>query len=337
MFNHFCGGRTIEECRMTISKLAEARVKTTLDYCIESLENESELDDTSSEIIRNVQEAANDSRIPFCVFKVTSLGRSALLQKVSAKLPLLEQEEAEYRRVKERIDAICKSAFDSGVRVLIDAEESWLQNAIDDLASRMMEIYNKEKAVVFNTFQMYRKDKADSLRQSYEQAGAASYFLGVKLVRGAYLEGERKRAAKMGYPSPVHETKADTDKSYDWALDFCIEKRDKIALYIGTHNYASVQLLVNLLEKAGIPGDTSSVYFSQLFGMGDNITFALAREGYNVAKFVPYGKLEMALPYLLRRARENSAVRGEVGRELKLIVKEMARRRETKNNGSRVL
>ncbi|HXD29698.1 MAG TPA: proline dehydrogenase family protein [Pyrinomonadaceae bacterium] len=328
LFNHFCGGRTIEDCRETISTLAQSGIKTTLDYCIEALEDEADLHETTSEILRNIAEARNDRRIPFCVFKVTSVGRSELLEKMSAGSSLLASEASQYSRIEERIDSICKSALDSDVRVLIDAEESWLQTAIDDLAVKAMERYNTRSAVVFNTFQMYRKDRLEFLQQSYERAAAAPYFLGVKLVRGAYLERERMRATRMKYPSPVHDTKFDTDTAYNLALKFCVKNMQKIALYVGTHNQESIQLLIDSLERDGIPRDASSVYLSQLFGMGDNITYALASEGYNVAKFVPYGKLELALPYLLRRARENSAVRGEVGRELELIVREMTRRRK---------
>lgn len=334
MFEHFCGGETIEECRAIASALADDNVNTLLDHCVEALATETALDESRDEIIRNVYEAKNSERMPFCVFKVTSVARYALLEKVSTGQAMSEQEISEYARSEARIATICAAAFESNVRMLIDAEFSWLQNAIDDLARKMMALYNKQTAIVFNTFQMYRTDRMAFLRQSHDEAMKCSYFLGVKLVRGAYMESERARATKMGYLSPIHPTEDETHRVYNEAIEYCVDHRDKIALYAGTHNEMSVQVLVDLLEKNSISRDTPDIHFAQLYGMGDNITYILAGEGYNVTKLVPYGKLELAMPYLLRRAIENSAVRGQMGRELRLITLDRKRRQASKRQAS---
>jgi proline dehydrogenase len=330
-FRHFCGGETLDECRAIVSLLASKNVNTTLDHSVESLKTEAALDESRDEIIRTIDEARTNARIPFCVFKVTGIARKALLEKLGGGKSLSSREGEEYQRALDRINKICSDAFEKNVRVLIDAEESWIQDPIDKAAESMMERYNTKAAVVFNTFQMYRIDSFDRLGAFWQRAKGGSYFLGVKLVRGAYLEGENARAEKMKYLSPIHKTKSETHRAYDNALEFCVANRDTIHLYAGTHNQKSVQLLVDLIEKNNIEKGYDGIDIAQLYGMGDNLTHVLSREGYRVSKFVPYGRIERVVPYLIRRAKENSAVRGEIGRELRLIVREIERRRLAKN------
>jgi proline dehydrogenase len=326
-FRHFCGGETLDECRAIVAFLASKNVNTTLDHSVESLKTEKALDESRDEILKTIDEAMANPRIQFCVFKVTGIVRKALLEKLGRGKTLSSREGQEYERALDRINKICSDAFEKNVRVLIDAEESWIQDPIDKAAESMMKQYNTNAAVVFNTFQMYRIDSFDRLGAFWQRAKGGSYFLGVKLVRGAYLESENSRAEKMKYLSPIHKTKSETHRAYDNALEFCVANRDTIHLYAGTHNQKSVQLLVDLIERDNIEKGYDGIDIAQLYGMGDNLTYLLSREGYRVTKFVPYGKIEKVVPYLIRRAKENSAVRGEIGRELQLIDREIERRR----------
>ncbi len=327
IFRHFCGGETIRECEKTIQSLYAGHVGTILDYSIEGEDDEQVFDNTSQEIIRTIRRAAKERAIPITVFKVTGVGRFALLEKLDAKTTLAEAEQQEWQKVQARVLAICEKAHATGIPVMIDAEETWIQDTIDQLALDMMRKFNKEKAIVYNTYQLYRHDKLQSLKDDHEIAAKEGFILGAKLVRGAYMEKERKRAVEMGYPSPIQPDKQSSDRDYDAALDYCTDHIDQIAFVAGTHNEESCRQLADLLDKKKIDHQNSHVYFSQLLGMSDNLSFNLADAEYNVAKYVPYGPIKAVLPYLFRRAQENTAIAGQMSRELSLIVKEMRRRK----------
>ncbi len=328
IFKQFCGGETIEECSKAIEELGKYEVGTILDYSVEGKETENDFDACYNETVETIHKAKNDKHIPFCVFKVTGLGRFELLEKVSAKKALSSDEHLEYERIKNRVNNICKAANAAGIPIFLDAEESWIQEAIDTMANQMMAAYNKEKAIVYNTYQLYRKDRLPYLKQSFEQAEKENYFLGAKLVRGAYMEKERKRAQEQNYPSPIQDNKEATDKDYDAAIAFCTDNISRIAICAGTHNENSSMKLAELMQKKNILVGNKHVYFSQLLGMSDHISFNLANEHYNVAKYMPYGPVNEVLPYLIRRAQENTSVKGQTGRELSLIMKEKERRRQ---------
>lgn len=326
IFKQFCGGENIEECNKTIEQLGKYRIGTILDYSVEGKESEEDFERCKNETIATIHKAKKDKHIPFCVFKITGLARIELLEKVSALQKLSDAEEAEYKNVLNRVDTICRTAHELSVPIFIDAEESWTQEAMDNMANDMMEKYNKEKPIVYNTFQLYRNDRLDFLKKSFEKAKAKNYFLGAKLVRGAYMEKERERAKKMGYPSPINDTKEDTDREYNLALAFCTENIERIAVCAGTHNEKSSMYLTELMQKKNITHSHPHIYFSQLLGMSDHISYNLSNAGYNVAKYVPYGPVRDVLPYLIRRAQENTSVKGQTGRELSLIIKEKKRR-----------
>ncbi|WP_439697240.1 proline dehydrogenase family protein [Mucilaginibacter sp. AW1-7] len=328
IFKHFCGGETIAECDNTIKNLYSGGVGTILDYSIEGEDDEAVFDSTRDEIIRTIVRASKDKAIPLTVFKITGVGRFALLEKLDARLPLTPDEESEWQRVQSRVLAICDKAYKSNVPVMIDAEESWIQETIDLLALTMMTQFNTKQPIVYNTYQMYRHDKLASILNDHEIAKGEGFILGAKIVRGAYMEKERKRALEMGYNSPIQPDKKSTDLDYDSALDYCTSHINEIAFIAGTHNEESCRLLAELLDNKGIDHKHPHVYFSQLLGMSDNLSFNLADAQYNVAKYVPYGPIKAVLPYLFRRAQENTAIAGQMSRELSLIVKERARRNE---------
>lgn len=330
IFRQFCGGEDIRECSYIIRRLGELGVGSILDYSVEGKEEESEFDHSCEEILSTVRRAAGDAHVPFSVFKVTGLARFALLEKVSAGIPLSTEEAAEYSRVKERVRRICEEGYQRRVRVFIDAEESWIQPAIDALATNMMERYNKEACLIYNTIQLYRHDRLAFLKEAAQEAAQGGYLLGVKLVRGAYMEKERARAASNGYASPIHADKAASDHDYNEALRFCIANIDRISICAGTHNEQSSLLLTELMNKANLSPADQRIYFSQLLGMSDHISFNLAKAGYNVAKYVPYGPVAAVLPYLTRRAQENTSIAGQTGRELSLLAAERRRRRGLK-------
>lgn len=327
IFKQFVGGENITECNKTIENLGKYNIGTILDYSVEGKENDTDFDACTRETIGTINKAKGNKNIPFCVFKITGLARFALLEKVSAGLPLTNAEKEEYVRVHDRVNEICKKAHDNNVRILIDAEESWVQQAMDDLANEMMSLYNKESVIVYNTFQLYRKDSLSHLKKTFELAQRGNYMAGAKLVRGAYMEKERNRALEMDYRSPIQDTKMDTDNDYNAALEFCVEHIDRLAICAGTHNEHSSMYLTDLVKKKNIAASNPHVYFSQLFGMSDHVSFNLANAGYNVAKYVPYGPVKEVLPYIIRRARENTSVKGQTGRELNLIIKEKRRRK----------
>ncbi|MGZ4089971.1 MAG: proline dehydrogenase family protein [Bacteroidia bacterium] len=330
IFKQFVGGENIHDCSETIAQLGKYNIGTILDYSVEGKESEMDFDNCLNETLETIKKAKNDINIPFCVFKVTGLARFDLLVKVSAQHVLSVEEDKEWNMVKHRVHLICKSAMESDQPIFIDAEESWIQPAIDRLAEDNMEACNKTKTIVYNTFQLYRHDRLNYLKETFQKAKEGNFFMGAKLVRGAYMEKERKRAIEMHYPSPIQETKAESDKDYDDALRFCVEHIDRISICAGTHNENSSALLVQLMKEKNIAPNDKHIYFSQLLGMSDHISYNLSLNGYNVAKYVPYGPVKEVLPYLIRRAQENTSVKGQTGRELNLIVKEKNRRSEKK-------
>jgi proline dehydrogenase len=328
IFRQFCGGETIEESRKRIEELGKYNIKSVLDYAAEGNQNEKDFDMCVDEIIRIINEAKRNKNIGFAVFKPTGVARFHLLEKVSEeKSVLTEKERREYDRVYERFDLICKTAYEAGVPVFIDAEESWIQRAVDVLAEEMMRTYNKERAIVYNTFQMYRKDRLEFLIDCFLRARKGNYFLGVKVVRGAYMEKERARAAKMKYPSPIHDTKEITDSHFNAALRFCMEHLDRISFCCASHNEDSCMMVLDMMKTKNLAVKHEGIYFSQLLGMSDHISFNLAAAGYNVSKYVPYGPVRDVIPYLIRRAQENTSVKGQSSRELNLILKEIERRK----------
>jgi len=329
IFKQFCGGETMEEAAQTADVLGKYGVGVILDYGVEGKEGENEFDRAVPEFIKAIKYASTQKNIPFISIKITGFARFALLEKIHAGGQLSEAETAEWQRVRQRIYDICGAASRYRVMVLVDAEESWIQQPVDDLTDDMMEAFNKEGDVfVFNTFQLYRHDRLIFLQQSFEKAKAKGYLLGAKLVRGAYMEKERRRAEENNYPSPIQPSKESTDKDYDAAVLFCLERLDYLAVFIGTHNEQSCLEAAAYLESHNIPATHPHVYFSQLYGMSDNISFNLAHSGYHVAKYLPYGPVKDVIPYLMRRAQENTSVAGQTGRELSLINKELKRRKQ---------
>ena len=327
IYKQFCGGESLNECDHTVKTLDKYGIKSILDYSVEGKESESVFDNTAKEIIATVLKAAqNKTTISFAVFKVTGLARFDLLKKVSEKTGLTEIEQKELLKVKARIKSICQAAFDNKVPLMIDAEETWIQDAIDDMATEMMALYNKQWPCVYNTLQMYRWDRLAFLKQAHTKAENEGYLLALKLVRGAYMEKERLRAKQKGYQSPIQENKANTDRDFDLALKYCVENINKIAVFAGTHNERSSLYLTELLKLHQISKTHPYVWFSQLYGMSDHISYNLAKAGFNVVKYVPYGPVKEVLPYLIRRAEENTSIAGQTGRELNLILKEKKRR-----------
>ncbi len=327
IFKQFCGGESISDCAKTITQLGKYNIGTILDYSVEGESTEQAFDATCEETIATIKRAKGDAHIPFSVFKVTGLARFGLLEKLDAKEELSFEEKKEFERVKDRVRRICQTAYDLNVRIFIDAEESWIQQTIDDLSMDMMRLFNKEKAIVYNTFQFYRHDRLQAMKEFDAQLKSEGVLLGVKLVRGAYMEKERKRAAENNYPSPIQADKKSSDVDYDLGLAYCVEHLDRIAICAGTHNENSSKYLIDLMAKNNITPNDERIYFSQLLGMSNNLSYNLAKAGYNVAKYVPYGPVKSVLPYLFRRAQENTAIAGQMGRELSLILKEKKRRK----------
>ncbi len=327
VFKQFCGGENIADCEDAINKLHAFQIGTILDYSVEGEENEVTFDETAAEIIRTIQKAANNPKIPFSVFKVTGIARFGLLEAINNQKELNTEEAAEYNRVLKRIDQICATASQLNVRIFIDAEETWIQDAIDHLALQMIQKYNQQKAIVYNTLQFYRHDRLAFLEKVLANAKQGNYSYGIKLVRGAYMEKEADRALKMGYLNPIQPTKLDSDIDFNKAIEICIDNITHTAICAGTHNEESCKVLIELMHKYQLNKNDQRIYFSQLFGMSDHLSYNLADGGYNVAKYLPYGPVKSVLPYLFRRAQENTSVKGQAGRELALIEKEMARRK----------
>lgn len=323
IFQQFCGGETINECEKKISHLAKYKIGTILDYSVEGKKTNEEFDQSCEELLKAIEKANQDNRIPFSVFKVSGLGSLKILEKKIVD----QKNDPEFKKIFDRVDRLCEASYKSKTPIFIDAEESWIQNTIDWIANSMMEKYNSKEVIVYNTLQMYRHDRFNYLLKCFDHAKKHNYKLGLKIVRGAYMEKERERASKMNYPSPINDTKKKTDELYDKAIEFCLGNYQDIAICAGTHNEYSSMLLADSIEKLNIPKDHPHIYFSQLLGMSDHISFNLSHAGYNVAKYVPYGPVKEVIPYLTRRAQENTSVGTQTSRELGLIEKEITRRK----------
>ena len=329
IFEQFCGGETIKDCESTIQNLGKSQIGTILDYSVEGEENEKSFQKTKEEIILTILKAKQDLHIPFAVFKLTGIFKSELLEVFQTETGIQNEDDlAEFQHSKEILLEICQKAFDEKIKLFIDAEESWIQNSIDELTYEMMEKFNQEETIIFNTFQMYRTDMLENLKTATHIAKEKGYSLGAKLVRGAYIEKERLRAHEDEYSEPIHKEKNDTDRDYDAAIQFCIENLDCIKFCIGTHNETSCKLLCKLMEHQNLPHNHENIFFAQLLGMSDNISYMLAKMGYNVAKYVPYGPVESVMPYLFRRADENTSIAGQTSREFSLLLKEVLRRKK---------
>jgi len=333
IFNQFCGGESIEESLKTSNELAKYNVKTILDYSIEGKTSEEDFDKNVEEIIATIRQGEMNKNIPFAVFKVTGICLFEVLERTNKSIEnLSEDDQIQYQKLIDRINKICQSAFNCSVPVFIDGEETWIQDGIDRIVKQMSMKYNTKKAIVFNTVQMYRHDRLEFVKNEIAHAKANNYQLGLKIVRGAYMEKERNRAEKLGYPSPIQPNKEACDKDYNLALEVCIQNIENTSICAGTHNEESSLYLVELLKKYNLSENDSRVYFAQLLGMSDHISYNLAHHGYLVAKYVPYGPIKEVLPYLLRRADENTSVAGQTSRELSLIIREKERRNKKGDN-----
>jgi len=326
IYDQFCGGRTLLETTGVIANLERYGVKTILDYGAEGKEDELDFNRVMNETIRAIDFASDNSNIPVVSTKITGLTSNLLLEKISSGVSLTTEEEHDYESLKKRLDVICNRAADRSVSVFVDAEETWIQPAIDTLVNMMMKRYNREKAIVYNTFQMYRHDRLSYLMESHQQARKEDWILGAKIVRGAYMDKERARAKAKGYESPIQPDKQSTDKDYDAAVVYCVNHYNEIASCNASHNAASAKLQAEMVLKAGIAPDHPHFHFSQLYGMSDNITFNLAKAGFSVSKYLPYGPVEDVIPYLIRRTQENTSVTGDMSRELSMILREIKRR-----------
>lgn len=327
VFDHFCGGTTEEDCLPVVDKMFTKGVSSVLDYSVEAKEDELEFDKALEKTIKTIFFAKERQAIPFAVFKPTGFGRFELYEMLGAGKAFSAEEAKEWERVVERFEKVCKIAHDNDVALLIDAEESWMQDAADNLVADMMRKYNKEKAIVFNTLQMYRWDRLDYLKKLHAQAKEEGFYIGMKIVRGAYMEKENKRAEDMGYVSPICVSKEATDVNYNEAIAYMTDNIDKMAIFAGTHNEDSSYRLMEIMKQKGLANNDERIWFGQLYGMSDNISFNLAAHGYNVAKYLPFGPVRDVMPYLIRRAEENTSVAGQTSRELNLISAERKRRK----------
>ncbi len=328
LFKHFCGGETMQKCLPVVQKIYENGVYSVLDYSVEGKEVDETFDNTLMETLKIVEFAAENPSIPLTVFKPTGLGRLGLYEKVSCGAALSRDERTEWDKVVDRYYHICEECYRLSVPVMIDAEETWMQPAVDELTEELMRKFNKEQCIVWGTIQMYRTGRLDFLKSQKEKAEADGYLIGFKIVRGAYMEKERAMAEKMGYPSPIQPDKESTDRQYDEALEYMVKNVDRISLYSGTHNERSNEYLMELIDlHLGGQKNHPKIWFGQLYGMSDNISFNLGSLGYNVTKYLPYGAVGNVVPYLLRRAEENTSVAGQTGRELAFLRSELQRRK----------
>lgn len=327
VFDHFCGGVNEADCLPVIDKMYTKGVCSVLDFSVEGKEEEASFDDALEKTLKIIKFSDEKEAMPIAVFKPTGFGRFYLYQKKSEGKAFTESEAKEWERVVERFDQVCKLAKEKDVEVLIDGEESWMQAAADELCEVMMRRYNTEKPIVYNTLQLYRWDRLDYLKGLYQRAKHDGFTIGIKIVRGAYMEKERDRAGEMGYVSPICATKEATDINFNQTLEFILKHLDIISLFIGTHNEQSCYLAMDLMERQAIPKDDNRVWFGQLYGMSDHISFNMAATGYNVAKYVPFGPVKDVMPYLIRRAEENTSVAGQTSRELNLLKQEKKRRK----------
>lgn len=327
VFDHFCGGVNEQDCLKVVDKMYTKGVSSVLDYSVEGKEEEEQFDAALAMTIRTIDFAKESQAIPFAVFKPTGLGRIDLYEKIGAKLPLSSSEQNEWNRVVARFEKVCQYAYDKDVTILIDAEESWMQDAADDLVEKMMEKFNVNRALIFNTLQMYRWDRLDYLKGLHERAKVKGFHIGMKLVRGAYMEKEAKRAEEKGYKNPICPSKQATDANFNAGVAYMMEHIDTMAIFAGTHNEDSSYLVMQLMAEKGLAKNDPRIWFGQLYGMSDNISYNLAAAGYNIAKYLPFGPVRDVMPYLIRRAQENTSVAGQTGRELSLIISERNRRK----------
>ena len=327
VFDHFCGGVSESDCLPVVDNLQKAGVYSVLDYSVEGKEEEAQFDQTTEKVIELTYFAKEKDAMPFSVFKPTGLGRFEIWQKKSEGVVLTADEEAEWQRIVDRYERICATAKECGIALLIDAEESWMQIAADDLCEAMMRKYNTESVVVYNTLQCYRWDRLDYLKQLHERAQKGGFKLGFKVVRGAYMEKENDRAEDKGYPTPICPSKEASDQNFNTVMQYILDHISDIHLFLGTHNERSSYLAMEIMDAKGYRRNDDRIWFGQLYGMSDHITYNLAEVGYNVAKYIPFGPVKDVMPYLIRRAEENTSVAGQTSRELDLLVRERQRRK----------
>ena len=326
-FKHFVGGETLEDCQPAVEKIKTANVYSILDYSVEGKESDKAISAALEETLRAVKNAGKNPEIPFAVFKPTAFGKHHALEVLSGETTPDAETKEEGEKFRNRIDTLCKTAFENDIPIMIDAEDTYIQNFIDQVVIEMMQLYNKEKCIVFNTYQMYRHDRIAILEADIKKAREEKFFLGAKFVRGAYMERERLRAEKIGYEDPIQPDRESTDKDYNLALKISMDNLDIVSIFNGTHNEYSSKYLADLMIEQGVDPDDKRIWFSQLYGMSEHISYNLSDAGFNVAKYVPYGPVRFVLPYLMRRVEENTSVKGQTGRELSLIKKERQRRK----------
>ena len=329
VFEQFCSGESLDESYKTVERLYDKNVKSYLHFSVEGLENEESYDTSLNEVIDSIEFVAKKNILDFTVFKPTAIASSKILQKVSENKSLDNNEQGLYDKILSRFDTICNFAHKKGVKILVDAEESWIQDSIDEIVLRMMIKYNKEESMVFNTSQMYRHDRLDYLKRLKDIAEKERFFVGIKLVRGAYIEKENKRAIKNNYRSPICDSKKLTDLNFNEGASFILSNLNIFSLFSGTHNEESIYNIIDLMKSNKVNNSNQKVWFGQLYGMSDNISFNLANEGFNAIKYLPFGPIKEVIPYLIRRADENTSVKGQTSRELELIKSELKRRKTT--------
>ena len=327
VFRQFCSGENLQESYETVKKLNKKNVKSYLHYSVEGLENEKTYDNSLNEVVKSIEFAASKDILNYTVFKPTAVASSVILNKVTEEKELSSFEKGLYIRIVDRFDIICKTAFENQIKILVDAEESWLQDAIDDIVLKMMIKYNTDSTVVYNTSQMYRHDRLKYLRELKKKSIENNFQIGIKLVRGAYIEKENKRAKKYNYKSPICESKHATDTNFNEGANFILSNLDNFSLFCGSHNEKSIYNILDIMRESKMQNNNPKIWFGQLYGMSDNISFNLAEEGYNVIKYLPFGPIKEVIPYLIRRAEENTSVKGQTSRELELIKKELKRRK----------
>ncbi len=331
IFEQFCGGVTEEDCKPTIKNMYGENLHSILDYSVEGKETEEEFDAATEKKLSLIEYANNNDEVSFAMFKPTGIGRFEIWEKVSEKISLTEEEKEEWENVRKRVDTLCAKAHELDVRLYADGEETWMQTAADDLMEEMMRKYNKEKVLIYNTLQCYRWDRLEYLKSLHERGKKEAFKIGAKIVRGAYMEKENARAKKLGYPTPICESKEATDVNFNSVLSYCLNHLEDINVFIGTHNEVSSYLALQIIEDKGIDKDDPRIWLSQLFGMSDHISYNLSKKGYNAVKLVPFGPVRDVVPYLLRRAQENTSVKGQTGRELSLLLEERKRRKGDKS------
>ncbi len=327
VFRQFCSGENLQESYETVKKLNKKNVKSYLHYSVEGLENEKTYDNSLNEVVKSIEFAASKDILDYTVFKPTAVASSVILNKVTEEKELSSFEKGLYSRIVDRFDIICKTAFENQIKILVDAEESWLQDAIDDIVLMMMIKYNTDNTIVYNTSQMYRHDRLKYLKELKKKSIENNFQIGIKLVRGAYIEKENRRAKKYNYKSPICESKHATDTNFNEGANFILSNLDNFSLFCGSHNEKSIYNILDIMRESKMQKNNPKIWFGQLYGMSDNISFNLAEEGYNVIKYLPFGPIKEVIPYLIRRAEENTSVKGQTSRELELIKKELKRRK----------